>query len=46
MISTPTSTNGSGEASGEANEMDKATPSVTTAQFVVVSNRVRQMVLR
>lgn len=46
MISTPTRTNGNGDASGEAKEIDSATPNVTTAQFVVVSNRVRQIVLR
>ncbi len=45
-MSTPTSTSGSGEASGDANEIDSATPNVTTAQLVVVSRRVRQMVLR
>ena len=42
----PTSTKGSGEASGEEYEIDSATPSVTTDQLVVVSSRVRQIVLR
>ncbi len=46
MINTPTRISGSAEASGDANEIDNATPNVTTAQFVVVSNRVRQIVLR
>ena len=42
----PTSTNGTGEDSGAANVIDSAIPSETTAQFVVVSSRVRQCVDR
>ena len=37
---------GTADAPGEAKDIDSATPSVTTDQFVVVSNRVRQIVLR
>ena len=39
-------TNGRGDAVGEENEIDSATPKVTTDQLVVVSRRVRQIVLR
>ena len=46
MIRTPTRSSGKGDAPGEEKVMDKATPSVTTAQFVVVSSRVRQTVER
>ena len=42
----PTSTKGSGEASGEEKVIDSATPKVTTGQLVVVSSRVRQTVER
>ena len=45
-IKIPTRTSGSGEALGDENVMERATPNVTTAQLVVVSNRVRQTVLR
>ena len=44
MIRMPTRISGRGEASGDENEIDSATPSVTTAQLVVVSSRVRQIV--
>jgi hypothetical protein len=37
---------GKGEASALLNVADSAMPVVTTAQFVVLSSRVRQTVLR
>ena len=40
------STSGNAEASGWDNEADIASPSAATAQFVVLSIRVLQMVLR
>ncbi len=46
MIRIPTKTSGSGKAPGEAKEIDSATPRATTVQFVSVSGRVRQIVLR
>jgi hypothetical protein len=42
----PASRSGSGEASDLENVTESAMPSVTTAQFVVLSRRVRQIVLR
>jgi len=42
----PTSTIGKGEASALMKVADSAMPVVTTAQFVVLSRRVRQAVLR
>ena len=46
MIRMPTSNKGNGDAPGEEKVIDSATPKVTTDQFVVVSSRVRQTVLR
>ena len=42
----PASNRGSGEASWLENVTEKAMPRVSTAQFVVLSSRVRQIVLR
>ena len=42
----PTSTSGKGDAVSLLNVSDNAMPVVSTAQFVVVSRRVRQTVLR
>ena len=42
----PTRTSGKGEALAEEKVMERAMPSVTTDQLVVLSSRVRQIVLR
>ena len=46
MHSSPTSNSGKGEDSGLEKVTDSAMPSVATAQLVVASRRVRQMVER
>ncbi len=46
MTSNPTITKGKGEASVWLKLTESAMPVVTTAQFVVLSSRVRQTVLR
>src|SRR5579862_6273553 len=46
MTISPTRINGSGEASGLLKLAERAMPVVSTAQFVVLSKRVRHTVLR